>query len=363
MSPKTPAEPTPEPAAPAAAAPAPAAPATPAPAAAPAPAPADPAARRRLFVILGIIGGAVILLIIAVIVIASVIGAARSPKAALSGFLDDLVAGDAEQAMLRVDGAADSPFLSDAVYSKADNRVTRYDVTDVRESGSTAQATVDVTTRSGGWTDVIQLTKVGGDWRVDGRTLPAVEANWAAPDGFGLAVNGVELDSADIAGQHTLTVLPGSYDVTQATASDVFEVAPTTLDIPSFVQSGAPEQLQAAVTLTDEGVTSANRALRTFLDKCIQQNRPAPKGHCGFKVTTGGHKYTSNRWTIKTRPTADFQAYDGTGWEVVTTRTGTFKFKGKNSRYIGTATIKGYEYVGYITFDGDVATFTSEYEE
>jgi hypothetical protein len=385
MSPKAPAGPTPEPApgsepaAPAApsasTAPAPAPAPTSAPTAPPAsaptapaapaapPAPADPAARRRLLLILGIAGGAVILVIVAIIVVVSLIASSRSPKAAVSAYLDQLVAGRVDQALLRVDGASDSPFLSDAVYSKADNRVTRYEVTDSRESGSTAQVTVDITTRSGGWTDVLQLVQVDGEWRIDGRTLPTVDLTWMAPDGFGLAVNGVELDADTISGQHTFAVLPGAYDITQSARSDAFELVPQTLDIPSFVQSGAPEQLDVPVTLTDDGEAAANRALRSFLDNCARQNTPKPKGHCGFAVNTGGKKYTTNKWTITSRPTADFAAFDGTGWEVITTKPGIIKYKGTNSSYIGTATIKGYEYVGYITFDGKVATFTSEYEE
>lgn len=381
MSPKKPAEPAPEPspATPAAAeAPAAAAPAaapTPAPASAapvppaapPAPAapaaPADPAARKRLIRLLLIAGGALVLVIIGIVVIVSLVSAAHSPKAAVSSYLDDLVAGDAEQAMLRVDGAADSPFLTDAVYAKADNRVTRYEVTDTRESGSTAQVTVDITTRSGGWTDVIPLTKVKGEWAIDGRTLPTVQLSWFAPDGFGLSVNGVELPAKDIIGQNTFAVLPGAYDITQTTPNDVYAVAPQKLDIPSFVAAGAPEQVDLSVKLTDEGVTAANRALKTFLANCIKQNRPVPKGHCGFGVNTGGKKYTTNKWTISTPPRADFAAFDGQSWEVITTKPGIFKYRGTNSSYIGTATIKGYEYVGYITFDGEVATFTSTYEE
>jgi hypothetical protein len=143
----------------------------------------------------------------------------------------------------------------------------------------------------------------------------------------------------------------------------MYEVVAQKLDIPSFVQSGAPEQLDVAVTLTADGEATANRALRNFLDKCARQNTPKPKGHCGFRVNTGGKNYTKNTWTISTRPKADFAAFDGTGWEVITTKTGTIKYKGTNSRYIGKATIKGYEYVGFITFDGTVAYFTSEYEE
>ncbi|MGN6503095.1 MAG: hypothetical protein ACTHKX_09395, partial [Pseudolysinimonas sp.] len=349
---------------PAPAASAPPAPAASAPAAPPAPAaPADPAARRRLLLILGIAGGALVLVIVAIIVIVSLIASSRSPKAAVSAYLDELVAGRVGQALLRVDGAAESPVLSDAVDTKADNRVTRYEVTDSRESGSTAQVTVDITTRSGGWTDVLQLVQVGGEWRIDGRTLPTVDLTWMAPDGFGLAVNGVELDAEAITGQHTFAVLPGAYDITQSVRSDAFELVPQTLDIPSFVQSGAPEQLDVPVTLTDDGEAAANRALRSFLDNCARQNSPKPKGHCGFAVNTGGKKYTTNKWTVTSRPTADFAPFDGTGWEVITTKPGIIKYKGTNSQYIGTATIKGYEYVGYITIDGKVATFTSEYED
>lgn len=380
MSPKAPAGPTPE-SAPEPAPEAAATPSTPPPAAPPAPpasapptapptappaapaAPADPAARRRLLLILGIAGGALVLVIVAIIVVVSLIASSRSPKAAVSAYLDQLVAGRVDEALLRVDGAAESPFLTNAVYAKADNRVTRYEVTDSRESGSTAQVTVDITTRNGGWTDVLQLVQVGGEWRIDGRTLPTVDMTWLAPDGFGLAVNGVELDADTITGQHAFAVLPGAYDITQSARSDAFELVPQTLDIPSFVQSGAPEQLDMPVTLTDDGEAAANRALRSFLDNCARQNSPKPKGHCGFAVNTGGKKYTTNKWTVTSRPTADFAAFDGTGWEVITTKPGIIKYKGTNSQYIGTATIKGYEYVGYITFDGKVAAFTSEYED
>ncbi|CAN5499795.1 hypothetical protein BH09ACT4_BH09ACT4_08360 [soil metagenome] len=345
----------------------PATPATPAAPAAPA-APADPGARRKLLTILAIAGGAVLLVIIAIVVFFSVQSAAHSPQAAVSGYLDELVIGNAEQAVLKIDGAPTSPYFDNDVYSKADNRVTRYTVTGSTEIGSTAQVTVDLTTRNGGWTDVLQLTRIGSDgpfpvWAIDGSTMPTVEMSWFAPDGVGLSVNGVELDPATIAGRTSFPVLPGVYDVTQSAASDVYAVAPQQLDIASFAQSGAPEQLDVSVTLAEDAATTANRALRNFLDACIQQKRAAPKGQCGFKVTTGGTNYTRIKWTIVVRPTAEYGAYDGTGFEVATIKKGTFKFRGENSRYIGKATIKGYEYLGYVTLNenGD-ASFFSGYE-
>ena len=59
-----------------------------------------------------------------------------------------------------------------------------------------------------------------------------------------------------------------------------------------------------------------------------------------------------------------FNAFDGFGFEVITTKTGVFKLKGENSQYIVTGIIDDYEYFGFISVGGDdTVTYTSRYED
>ncbi len=327
---------------------------------------AEPGSRRRLFTILGIAGGAVLLVIVAVVAVTSVQAAAHAPSVAVSAFLDELVAGNAEDAIELVDDADDSPFFDDDVYASAENTITSYKIVSTEENGSTAKVTVDVTSRGGDWTDVIELTRTGSDgpypiWAIDGSTLPIVSAGGAVPEGLEFTIGNTDVAASDFKAGYP--AFPGRYEVTQGDGmSGVYVLASQTLDVAGFDQSA---KVNAAVTLTEDAVDSANAALKSYLNKCIKQKRDAPKGGCGFAVTTD-RAYDTIKWKIVTRPTAEFQPFDGTGFGVTTVKTGTFKYTGDTYtsawHYYARYTYKKWEYSGYITFGDDgKAIYTSLY--
>jgi hypothetical protein len=332
-------------------------------------APAAPSAakpRSRLVLPLAIGGGALLLIVGGLAVTYAVLNAAHAPEKPVVAYLDDIVAGHVEDAVAQLENGPRSPLLDDDVYAATDDRITGYTIGEVTESGATATVTVELTTESGNLTEKVPLVSTGSDmlwqlWAVDGEKLPEIDIAWFAPDGYDLAVNGVALPG--VSGRQHLPALPGSYEFGPAEQSEVISAEPVTATVDSFSHAG-DDSVDTSVILTEEGEKQARSALNAFVNKCIKQHVLSPKGACGFGILSDGQVYPTLNWSITRRPQVTFNAFDGFGFEVITTKTGIFKLTGENSQYIITGIIDDYEYFGSIGVDGeDKVTYTSRFED
>ncbi|HEX7835114.1 MAG TPA: hypothetical protein VF479_06560 [Pseudolysinimonas sp.] len=329
--------------------------------------PAAPPAKTRPRWILpvAISGGAVLLIVGGLVAAVAVLTASHAPERPVAAYLDAIVAGHVEDAMAGIENAPRSPLLDDDVYAATDDRITGYTITSVSVTGATAVATVELTTASGSTTSTVDLVSTGIDllwqkWAVDGEKLPVVDIGWFAPDDFEVSANGVALSG--VSGRQHYAALPGSYEFAPAVPSDLITAEQVTATIRGL--TGAGDSVDTAVVLTEEAEKEAGAALKRFIDGCIKQHKFAPKGGCGFAISSDGGSYPTLNWSILARPHASFEKFDGVGFPVTTTKTGSFKLDGRNSQYIVTGTVKRYEYWGYISVDaGGKVTFTSLYED
>jgi hypothetical protein len=329
------------------------------------PPPAPAKSRPRWILPVAISGGALLLIIGGFVATFAVLTASHAPEKPVAAYLDAIVAGHVEDAMAGTVNAPRSPLLDDDVYAATDDRITGYTIKSISVTGATALATVDLTTASGAKTSTVNLVSTGIDllwqnWAVDGEKLSVVDIGWFAPTDFALAVNGVELTG--VSGRQHYAALPGTYEFAPATSSEFITAEPVTATIGGL--AGAGDSVDTAVVLTEAAEKKARSALKKFIDGCIKQHKFAPKGHCGFAISSDGGSYPTLNWTIVKRPHAAFEKFDGVGFPVTTTKKGTFKLDGRNSQYIISGTVKHYEYFGYITVDADgKVTFTSGYED
>ena len=327
--------------------------------------------RRRLIRPLAIAGGAVIVVVAGLGITDAVLTAQHAPDRAVRAFLDRLVAGHAEAAgaLLDPQPTTNDVLLDDDVYGAIETgRITMYTIVSSSEKGDTALVTAKLTDDTHTWTEAIHLDSTGRDllwnvWAVDGHHLARVDVNLSAPAALPLTVNGVDLGAGAIDGDGSFAVFPGVYELAPA----VDAKAPFKVDAQTVVVHGIGDESDDArfqVDLTDTGVAAANGALAKFLSGCISQHVLNPTGNCGYSVIDDGTVFTTITWTLSKRPTATFDAYDGTGFNVTTTTKGIIDFRGENSRLIGTTTFNDYEYYGEILFDGKgAATFESDYQD
>jgi hypothetical protein len=309
-------------------------------------------------------GGALLLVLIGLGVAYAILTAAHSPKNPVEAYLDAIVAGDVQDAVAGIENAPRSPLLDDDVYEATPDRVTGYTIGAITTTDTTAEATVELTSATGTTTSKLHLVSTGTDmlwqvWAIDGETLPEVDVAWFAPDGYDIAANGVAL--VGLGGRQHYAALPGSYEFAPAVPGELLTAEPATATIAGL--SGAGDTADTSVVLTEQGEKAARGALKKFLNGCIKQHVLAPKGGCGFAILSDGEVYPTLNWSISRMPQVTFNAYDGVGFEVTTTKTGIFKLKGENSQYIVTGIIDDYKYAGFITVTGDKVTYTSHYTD
>lgn len=322
--------------------------------------------RRRLLLAIGIPVGAIVLLGIGLGIAFAVQTDAHAPDKPVAAYLDALVAGEAEAAADLLENAPTGALIDDEIFSAATDRITGYTIGKTTTAGTTAKVIVEFTTDSGGWSEVVPLVSTGRDllwnvWAVDGSAIGEVEVAWYAPAGIGLSANGVTLPSA-LTGRESLPAFPGTYEFAPVAPGELITAAPESATI-GGLSASAGTQVALPVTLTDEGTAAAKSALKVFLNNCVKQHVLSPKGRCGFGILPDDQTYPTLNWTIERRPSVTFEGYSGTGFEVVTTKTGVLKLRGENANYIATGIIDDYKYYGYVDLVDGAITFTSMYED
>lgn len=335
--------------------------------------PAVPARRSGLRLGL-IIGGAALIGIIAAAGITyAVIASQRTPEAAASTFLDELVAGDAAgaQRLLASIPSGNPVMLQPDTYAATTDTISGYTVIGSSTDGSASTVTVEIEQAGESYTQELSLSLLRRDlgvfdvWRVDASTLPTVYLTFARPEGMGLSVNGTDFGPMSGAFDVDIPALPGTYTFEPVGTTEFYSAEPVTitlrLDGPDSSTTAALE-----VLLTEAGTAAAQAAVNAHLDGCLAQPVLAPGPNCGFGVIQDDATYTNIRWTLLSRPTVTFGAYrSDVGWAVIPSAPGSMRLDAdyETTSEFGTAesVIDGFEQGGLIVSIGEdgVAVFES----
>lgn len=339
----------------------------------PGPAPLEPAApvvhteipavpgRRRRWVPVVLAGGALLALLGGAAVAVAIVSAQRTPQAAASAFLDELVAGDAAgaQSLLASIPSGNPVLLQPDTYAATSDRLDGYTVLSTAVDGSSATAEVEFEQAGERYTQELPLVLVRKDlglfdvWRISSDALPSVYVTFARPDSMGLEVNGTEFGGLEGAFDLDVPAFPGTYDFEPIGGTDYYGAEPVTVSL-RFDDSDAPATVALPVRLTDAGVAAATSAVDATLDACLAQPVLAPQPNCGFSVAQDDATYSNVRWTLVTRPTVTFGEYSaGDGWAVIPASPGTLRldadYETATERGTAQSVIDGFEQSGAIS--------------
>ena len=219
---------------------------------------------KRLFLLLGIGGGALVLIVALVVTLIVVFtgdsGPGGSPKAAVQTYLEGLSSGDAKKALSVVRTPPSEKLLTDEVLKKQQATAKISDL-NVREPSTSlsSMATVKATYKFGDRNADIDfmLKKSDGKWTVDNGTIPIDVDDTRVPQ---LTAFGV-----DVSKDSKVYVFPGP--VEWGSANPNFSVkADNSGDFPLGPTYASYNSLK--VELSDQGTKAVATALDTYFTNC-----------------------------------------------------------------------------------------------
>lgn len=239
-------------------------------------------------IILGVLGGVVLIVIIAVIaVVVQVNGriaaerraeeekknaeraAITDSTAAVQGYLDALVAGDAEKALSYSRQKLEGPLLTNEVYQQAAKQGTitepyvaepSYVTPDASGAYTKTNIQASYTIAGSPQNVYFSVINVDGQWKLD-ETTGTVSVS-SGP---------VKIFGADVS--QTTQALPGVYEVSPPNARMTYEESQIVIEGP-----GRSDSFYARPTLTEQGTKDFTDAAKAAVDKCLATNQPKPEG-------------------------------------------------------------------------------------
>ncbi|WP_423921651.1 hypothetical protein ACPEEZ_01210 [Frigoribacterium sp. 2-23] len=290
--------------------------------------------KKRTRLLVGLLGGGALLLILIIVggILFATTAAKHTPEAAVREYLDSVKSGQIENAM-KLDGtkpADGDVLLTDAAYKKAKVHISGYEIVATTESDG--RATVQARVRQGG--DSFPQTFVvdkGGktavffdEWKLQPVALGTVDVQVGAPGDAGVTVDGQAVTPAD--GALSLKAFPGQYAVALTSEGGFYAADDTVAQVKGFGSpTGQPAVLEAK--LTAEGVAAANAAVDAWVQGCVASPELAPPG-CTFTLinTDPTLTLTNQKWTLEAAPQYKIGDWEGSGWVVSSTVTGSVTF-------------------------------------
>lgn len=292
--------------------------------------PMDPATKRKLLLVGGLLATLVVGLVALNLVGKFVGRTVFGPQKQVEAYMDAVVDGRGTDAMeLSAPNipTAQRSMMVDEVYKDVAKRPDSYELGEVLDNSEGEVVEVPVTYTQDGVSEsaTFRLERDGKQWLFfdkwtmqDGGPLteqlhPMVQSEQT--DGF--VVNGRQVDSSMLH-EGGLHVLPGEYTVTLpgsrfAASNEVRLVAG-----PAGTGQQEPLRLEPTQELTDEAIRQA----KAHLAECVKSTEPGPD-NCGFDVYVGDD-VRNGSWTLDTEPTFTVeQGGFGGGTRVVTQEPGT----------------------------------------
>ncbi|WP_283996003.1 hypothetical protein [Arthrobacter sp. zg-Y1143] len=253
-----------------------------------------------------------------------------SPRVQAEEYLQALVDGELEKAldMAPADSDLDNSLMTDEVYSKVENRISGFEITDVAVDGDKAEVSVDV--EQGGESEAMKLSlsKAGTEavlfkkWKVD-----APLGTWSLrymmdADVTGTAVNGVDFKAPEDG--RKLAVMPGDYTFSAPNGT-------------KFVSYGEDEVMNVGLDsqeslmgvgflpeITDAARDEIKAQTRAHLDACMKSTELLPKGCPNKADGEDPNNFRNIKWSMTREPTYAVIEGDPTAPFSVTAENGQF---------------------------------------
>jgi len=233
-------------------------------------------------------------------------GEARSPQAAVRGYLEALQAGRASDALLYAQTQpTNQTFLTGDVLSQSLAAGAISNIAVTKDAGSTKQAaTVTATYNIGSQavTASYDVTLSNKHWFLSAVTDQVDLSYDIMWDNIGLSLNGVSLDGVDLS---TAEFFPGTYQVTLT--NDMLTMTGNSQFVVTDPQ-GLPDPLDLTLDLSSSAQTSFQQAAKATLDGCMGEQDIMTSCGFGFTGLEGGGTpdLSTLTWTFESGSSSDF---------------------------------------------------------
>lgn len=333
-------------------------------------APTEPRKSRRLVVGISIAAACVLVLGGGIAVGAAVVTASLSPKKQVEAFLQNLVDGNAEDALAlssRSDYGDAGVLLTDKAYAAATNHINAFTVAEPVISGGKATVVAKITQGIDTYTQKFALKTAGktllffDTWQLAAIPFGTFAVSLSGPSDLALTVNGATFVPKNSTGR-ALPAFPGDYTAEAPATSTNYLVVGDTATVAGF---GDHASVSMRAGLSKTGKEVANAALSTWLNACAAQAVLVPVD-CGFGIDSdAGSVYTNVAWVVTRVPISEFGPWDGKRFPVTNVTTGkldmTADYSMPATGEYGDAwgSADDYGFFGDLTFVNDVATYVS----
>jgi hypothetical protein len=306
--------------------------------------PMSPEKKRRVRLVLAVVGGGVVVVLGASIAVSIVNQVVYSPQHQVESFLDAVIAKDASAALAigAVGASSGEPLLlTDAVLEATDGGISGYTVTEVKTTGDYSVVTVDV--EQGEQTEEMTYTvgKTGttalvfDQWTLDPVYLPSLAMS-ISPGITELDVNGVTVTPTAEeleAGYLQYPAFAGEYVVGSGGDDPWLTAKPQTVQVGVLKQGDTADLV---LEPTEKFTTSVDAQIAEYLDACVAQ-KSLRADKCPIYAYDFG-TVTDVVWTIDDPAVIDLGSSFRGEWYVSTEDRGSATVTYTKTSYSGTAT-------------------------
>ena len=234
-------------------------------------------------------------------------GQARSPQAAVRGYLEALSNNKSSDALLYAQNApANQTFLTDDILSQSAAVAPISNIAVTENPGNTktaASVTATYNIGSQSVTAMYDTVLVNKHWfltQVSNQVDLSMDLPWYGLSG--LSLNGASLDGADLT---TAELFPGTYAVTLT--SDLLTMSGNNQFVVTDPQS-FPDPLDLSLDLSAGAQTAFQQAAQTTLDGCMKEQTLTTSCGFGFTGLEGGGSpdLSTLTWTFESGSSDDF---------------------------------------------------------
>ena len=276
----------------------------------------NPKLRKRLIIAGSIVGGLLVLLVVGGFFGFKYLSEKYNPKLQVEEYLQAVVDGDIEGAMDMVPAydeengyyqAQDFSLMTNEIYSKATNRISGFEITNVDASGIFAEVTADIKQGDDTKSVTFDLTSAGDEalffekWELTS-PLDEVEVAYRIYGQSGeLAVNGVAIEAFEES--KYFSVFPGEYTFNTPGASKYLGYG-SDETVSVGLEDTYESMLEVTFTpeLTDAAREEIKAQTKAHLESCLKSTELQPKGCPNKADGEDPNNFRNIKWSMTKEP-------------------------------------------------------------
>jgi hypothetical protein len=288
--------------------------------------PMSPERKRKMLIILASVGGAIVLVVGSIVAVSIINSTVYSPKHQVEAYLDNVVAGNASEAISAADISASSSsrvLLTDDILQATEGGITGYTILDTAVSDDSATITVELDQDGEKAETYFTVSRTGNtmvvfdEWAID--TVDIGVVSLTLPEGLTeLDVNGVAVSLDDVSadmGYIELPAFPGEYEIALAGQNEYLASEAQTVTVSASAASYS-EPIRFELEPTEEFSAAVQTQIEDLLSSCAER-KLIEADDCPIYTYAFGD-VSDVSWTIDEQATFEIVDYGDGEWYVQT---------------------------------------------